>query len=273
MSSEQVERAETFRKLHHTGRILVLLNVWDAASARVFELAGAPAIATTSSGLAASNGYPDGQKIPHDRLLDAVRRMVRVVKIPLSVDLEAGYGRTIAEVKETVRAIVETGAIGMNIEDRAEPPALLAEKIRAVREVAIETGVPLVINARTDIYLRGIGEANARLDETMRRIRAYADAGADSAFVPGLTDLTVIGQIASKSPLPLNVMFSPGMPAVAELQAAGVARLSIGGAAAFAAMSLTRKIAQELLTQGTYDTILSSLTITHPEVMKMFPAD
>ncbi len=273
MNNEQVERAETFRKLHHSGRILVLLNVWDAASARVFELAGAPAIATTSSGLAASNGYPDGQKIPRDRLLGAVRQIARVVKIPLSVDLEAGYGRTVAEVRETVRAIVEAGAIGMNIEDGAEPPALLAEKIRAIREVAEETGVPLVVNARTDVYLRRIGEAGERLDETMRRIQAYADAGADSAFVPGLIDLPTIGRIASKSPLPLNVMFSPGLPAVAELQAAGVARISIGGAAAYAAMSLTRKIAQELLTRGTYDSLTSSLTISHPEVMKMFPAE
>jgi 2-methylisocitrate lyase-like PEP mutase family enzyme len=269
----QIEKAETFRKLHHSGKILVLLNVWDAASARIFELAGAPAIATTSSGLAFSNGYPDGQRISRDRLVAAVRAITRVVNIPVSVDLEAGYGATPEEVRRTVAAVAEAGAIGMNIEDGSEPPALLAGKISAIRGFASESGLPMFINARVDVYLRGIGAAENRLEETMRRIRMYADAGADGAFVPGLTDSAAIATVARESPLPLNVMFLPRLPRAAELEKLGVARLSIGGAGALACMSHARRIAQELLESGTYDALLSSLAISHGEAMKMFPAD
>jgi len=269
MNKEQIEKAETFRKLHHSGKILVLLNAWDAASARIFEVAGAPAIATTSSGLGAANGYPDGQHITRDRLVDAVRRITRVIKVPLTVDLEKGYGKTPAEVVETVREIADAGGIGMNIEDSTEPPALLVEKIKGIRAFA----KPFFINARCDVYLRRIGEETTRFDETMRRIRSYADAGADSAFVPGVIDPAIIGRIAKQSPLPLNVMLMPGLPPVAELQALGVARLSIGGAAAFAALSLTKTIAEEILTKGTYDIVRANLTLPGIEVMKMFPTE
>jgi len=269
MNQAQVEKAETFRKLHHSGKILVLLNAWDAASARVFELAGAPAVATTSSGLGAANGYPDGQFITRDRLVDAVRRITRVINVPLTVDLEKGYGNSSAEVVETVRAIADAGGIGMNIEDSTEPPAVLVEKIKGIRSFA----KPFFINARCDVFLRGIGEKETRFEETMRRIKSYADAGADSAFVPGLTDAATIGRIAKESPLPLNVMLSPGLPPVAELQELGVARLSIGGAAAFAALSFTRKIAEELLNHGTYHAFAENQPIPHVEVLKMFPKE
>jgi 2-methylisocitrate lyase-like PEP mutase family enzyme len=273
MNQAQIEKAETFRKLHYSGKILVLLNAWDAASARIFETAGAPAVATTSSGLGAANGYPDGQHITHERLVDAVRRITRVIKVPLTVDLEQGYGKNAAEVVETVRAIADAGGIGMNIEDGMEPPALLADKIKGIREFAKSVGLPFFINARCDVFLRGIGEKETRFDETMRRVKLYAEAGADSAFVPGLTDSATIDRVAKESPLPLNVMLSPGLPPVAELRALGVARLSIGGAAAFAALSVTRKIAQELLTLGTYHAFAENQPIPHVEVMKMFPRD
>ena len=269
MNKEQIEKAETLRKLHHSGKILVLLNAWDAASARIFEVAGAPAVATTSSGLGVANGYPDGQHITRDRLVDAVRRITRVVKVPLTVDLEKGYGKTAAEVVETVRGIADAGGIGMNIEDGTEPPDLLVEKIKGIRAFV----KPFFINARCDVYLRGIGEKETRFDETMRRIRSYADAGADSVFVPWVTEAATIGRIAKESPLPLNVMLSPGLPPVAELQALGVARLSIGGSAAFAALSLTKQIADEILAKGTYDTVRANLTLPGIEVMKMFPTE
>lgn len=271
MDQSQIGKAQAFHQLHHASKILVLLNAWDAASARVFELAGAPAVATTSSGLAAANGYPDGQHITRDRLFDAVRRITRVINVPLTVDLEAGYGKTAAEVCETVRVVVEAGAIGMNIEDGTEPPAVLADKIRGIRELANRIGLPFFVNARTDVYLRGLGEKPGRLDETLRRLKAYAAAGADGAFVPGVTDSPTISRLVKDSPLPLNVLLSPGLAPVPDLQGLGVARLSIGGAAAFAALSLARKIAQELLTQGTYDAFASTPPIPHLEVVKMFP--
>ena len=272
MNQSQIAKAQAFQQLHRASRILVLLNCWDAASARVFELAGAPAVATTSSGLAAANGYHDGQHITRDRFFDAVRRITRVVNVPLTVDLETGYGKTAAEVCETVRAVVDAGAIGMNIEDATEPPVVLADKIRGIRELTNRIGLPFFVNARTDVYLRRLGEEDGRLDEAIRRIKAYATAGADGAFVPGVTDSATIRRIANESPLPLNVMLAPGLAPAPELQALGVARLSIGGAAAFAAMSLARKIAQELLTTGTYDAFTLNPPIPHPEVMKMFSA-
>jgi 2-methylisocitrate lyase-like PEP mutase family enzyme len=270
MDQSQIEKAQAFHQLHHASKILVLLNAWDAASARVFELAGAPAVATTSSGLAAANGYPDGQHITRDRLVDAVRRITRVINVPLTVDLEAGYGKTAAEVCETVLAVVDAGAIGMNIEDATEPPVVLAEKIEGIRALTNRIGLPFFVNARTDVYLRRLGAEDGRLDATICRIKAYAAAGADGAFVPGVTDLATIRRIAKESPLPLNVLLAPGLAPAPELQALGVARLSIGGGAAFAALSLARKIAQELLTTGTYQTFTSNPPIPHPEVMKMF---
>ena len=206
MTKEQVEKAEAFRKLHHTGKTLVLLNCWDAASARIFELVGAPAVATTSSGLAVANGYPDGQKISPAQLVDTVRKITRVITVPLSVDSEAGYGRNVAEVVESIKAIAEAGGVGINLEDGSDAPAVLVDKIKGIREFTRASGFPLFINARTDVYLRSMGEAAGRFDETMRRIEAYAAAGADSAFVPGLVDLPTIAKITKASPLPINVM-------------------------------------------------------------------
>jgi 2-methylisocitrate lyase-like PEP mutase family enzyme len=171
-----------------------------------------------------------------------------------------------------MRAVVDAGAIGMNIEDAAEPPVILADKIRGVRELADRIGLPFFVNARTDVYLRRYGEEGGRLDEAIRRVKAYAAAGADGAFVPGVTDSATIRRMVEESPLPLNVLLAPGLAPASKLQALGVARLSIGGAAAFAAMSLARKIAQELLTTGTYDSFTLNPPIPHPEVMKMFSA-
>src|SRR5215813_2102279 len=174
MNETQIAKAEAFRKLHHGGETLVLLNCWDAGSARIFELAGARAIATTSSGLGNSVGYPDGQKIPRDQLLNAVRQITRVVKIPVSVDLERGFSSDPAQVAEFVWSVIEAGGIGMNIEDGPDDPDLLASKIKAVRKLTGERGFPFFINARADVYLRGICPEEKRFDETIRRIHLYA---------------------------------------------------------------------------------------------------
>lgn len=266
--SAQPDKALKFHELHHGKQILVLLNAWDAASARIFEVAGAPAIATTSSGLSASLGYPDGQKIPRDLMVGAVRQICRIVDIPVSVDLEAGYGSTVDEVCDAVKAVMDVGAVGINIEDAMQEPTVLAERIRAIREVAAARQVRLFINARTDVYLRGQGTPAERFADAVRRLRAYASAGADGLFVPGLGDPQIIGKLLQEITLPLNIMAGQGVPPVTELQALGVRRVSTGGGPQRAALTRARQVAREVLDEGTYGSFLGD-TIAHAELNKL----
>ncbi|PYT61535.1 MAG: isocitrate lyase/phosphoenolpyruvate mutase family protein [Acidobacteria bacterium] len=190
----QAEKAEQFRKLHHGPRMLVLANAWDVVSARILEECGHPAIATSSAAVAFSRGYPDGQRISRDEMLDVVARIARAVRAPVTADLEAGYGTTVKDMAETVKATIGAGAIGMNLEDVTGDDEsshvalpLQVEKIRAIRETAKSLGVPFVLNARTDIYLMPIGPEATRFERTVERLRAYRDAGADCLFAPGRT--------------------------------------------------------------------------------------
>jgi 2-methylisocitrate lyase-like PEP mutase family enzyme len=263
------EKARAFHALHHGPGILVLLNAWDAASARVFELAGAPAIATTSSGLAGSLGFPDGEHVSRDLMMEAVARIARTVDIPVSVDIEAGYGATVEAVRETARAVLEAGGVGVNIEDAMEEPAHLVERIAAIRDVAAARGVPLFVNARTDLYLRTPGEPAALLDEAVRRLSAYASAGADGLFVPGLGHAPTIARLAAAVDRPLNVLASEGVPPAKELERLGVRRVSVGSGPMRAVVTLTRRIAHELLREGTYSGFLGA-TLSHREVNGMF---
>jgi 2-methylisocitrate lyase-like PEP mutase family enzyme len=263
--STQEEKAEAFRGLHHRKQILVLLNAWDAASARIFEVAGAPAIATTSSGLAAARGYPDGQKIPRDMMVAALRQICRIVDIPVSADIEWGYGTTVGEVCDTVKAVIGAGAIGINIEDAMQNPTLLVERIGAIREAAAARDVPLFINARTDVYLRGQGEPAARFADAVRRLRAYEAAGADGLFAPGLGEPEVISKLLREIHLPLNILAGQGVPAAKELEGLGVKRVSMGGGLQRAALTQARRVAAEVLETGSYDGFLAD-TISHAEL-------
>lgn len=189
--SEQSRKAEAFRSLHYGGKVLLLPNVWDVASARTVEEAGFGAIATTSAGVAFSLGYPDGQKIPREEMLVAVARIARAVRVPVTADVESGYGNSAKDAERTALAVINAGAVGMNFEDApgdaGNPLAELSaqiEKILAVREAAASRGIPLVLNARTDVYLLQVGEPAGRYDETVRRLSAYRDAGADCVFAP-----------------------------------------------------------------------------------------
>src|ERR1700733_10912186 len=184
MKRNQAELARQFLELHRGPKILVLPNAWDVASARVFEDVGFPAIATSSAGVAFSLGYPDGEKIPREEMLTAVARIAHAVKVPVTADVEAGYGPTPEDAARTARAVLEAGAVGMNLEDAtgdSEQPLvelpLQLEKIRAVRETAESLQVPLVLNARTDVYLLRVGAPGTRYDEAIRRLRAFRDSG------------------------------------------------------------------------------------------------
>jgi 2-methylisocitrate lyase-like PEP mutase family enzyme len=260
--------AAAFRSLHQreAGSILVLPNAWDALSARIIEHAGARAIATTSAGASWALGHSDGQGATRDEMLAAVRRIARAVSVPVTADVESGYGRgTPEDVAETVRVVVEVGAVGINLEDapgRKGRPLLEPEeqqaRIAAARAAA--SASRLFINARVDVYLRQVGVEASRFDETVRRARAYAAAGADGIFVPGVVDPPTIGRLATAIELPLNVMAMPGAPAVAELARLGVARVSVGPAITLAAMGSIRRAATELLESGTYGALAGDIS-------------
>ena len=253
--SAQRTRAAAFRDLHQQG-VLVLANAWDAASACIAVHAGAAAVATTSAGVAWSLGFPDGDVMPRDVAVSAIARIAAAIDIPLTADIEAGYGATLDELATTIHAVIAAGAVGINIEDAGgaglrEVPEQVA-RISTVRATAEAAGVELFINARTDTYLRGIGEAAGRLGATVERARAYVDAGADGIFVPGASDADVIRQLAAEISKPLNVMAGPGSLSVAELADLGVRRVSVGSATAQAAYDVARRAASELITLGSY---------------------
>ena len=256
----QAEKAHKLQALHLGPRILVLPNVWDVASARIVEDAGFPAIATSSAGVANSLGYPDGQKISRDEMLEVVARIVRAVSVPVTADMEAGYGKTPEDLAKTAIAILEAGAAGCNIEDcPAEgsgelfPIDLQKQKIRAMMEAVKKLGAHLVINARTDIFLEEIGDAATRAERTIERLNAYRDAGAGSLFAPGVKDSETIGKLVRAVKGPLNILATVGTPSVAELEKLGVARVSCGSGPMRASMGLTSRIAKHIREKGTFE--------------------
>jgi 2-methylisocitrate lyase-like PEP mutase family enzyme len=275
--TSRADLAAAFRRLHRPqdGAILVLPNAWDALSARVIEDAGARAIATTSAGVSWALGRPDGQSVTRTDMIEAVRRIVRAVRVPVTADVESGYGSGSPEdVAETVRAILEAGAVGINLEDAPgrSGQAMLRPQEQEARIAAARSagGADLFINARVDVYLRQVGPESARLDETVRRARAYIGAGADGVFVPGVMDAPTIGRLAGAVGAPLNVMVSAGAPSVGELARLGVARVSVGPAITRAVMATIRNATRELLGAGTYDALAQGIPFA--EANALFPA-
>jgi 2-methylisocitrate lyase-like PEP mutase family enzyme len=254
-AKSQEAKTDAFRALHQ-GKILVLPNAWDVASARVVQQAGFSAIATTSAGIAFTLGYPDGQRISREEMLAVVGRIARAVKVPVTADVEAGYGDRPEDAARTARDVLAAGAIGMNLEDSTRDPlrpllelSLQVERVKAVREE------PIVLNARTDVYLLEVGASDKRYDETLRRLAAFRDAGADCVFAPGLRDAATIGRLVKDLQCPVNILAGPGFPPVPELQKLGVARVSVGSGAMRATLGLLRRIAEELRSAGTYATL------------------
>jgi 2-methylisocitrate lyase-like PEP mutase family enzyme len=218
-------------------------------------------MATTSAGIAFTLGYPDGQKISREEMLARVTRIARAVKVPVTADVEAGYGDRPEDAADTARGVIEAGAVGMNLEDGTDRPGQLVElslqleKIRAVREAALKSGVLLVLNARTDVYLEQVGAPETRYDQTVRRLLAYRDAGADCVFAPGLRDAETISRLVRDVQCPLNILAGPGFASVPELEKLGVARVSLGSAPMRATLGLMRRMAEELMSTGTYGTL------------------
>ncbi len=266
MVTTEIQWAEAirFRDLHTGGRLLVLPNAWDAASARIFEQAGFQALATTSAGVAFSLGYPDGERVSRAEMLEAVGRIARAVAIPVTADLEAGYGPTTNDAAETARGAIAAGAVGMNLEDSTADDQLVdvaaqVERIQAIKAVAEAEGIPFVLNARTDVFLLQIGDPAGRFEETVGRANAYRDTGADCLFVPGVADAETIGRLARAIRGPLNVLAVRGTPPTAELERLGVARVSLGSGPMRATLMLTMRVAQELAERGTFSYTESAL--------------
>jgi 2-methylisocitrate lyase-like PEP mutase family enzyme len=256
----QRAKAATLRSLHSGPHLLILPNAWDVASAKVIAGAGARAVATSSAGVAFALGFPDGQRISRDEMLGMVRRIAAAVDVPVSADVEGGYGPTAEDAAPTARGVLAAGAVGMNLEDTSEggellPLGLQESRLRAARAAATAAGVPLVINGRTDAFAaRGVAAAE-RLAEAVRRSNAYLSAGADCAFVPFVRDRDDIARLVREIHGPVNILAKPGSPPLADLERLGVRRVSVGSAIALAAYGLARRAATELLGAGTYQTM------------------
>jgi 2-methylisocitrate lyase-like PEP mutase family enzyme len=262
----QNERAASFLKLHDE-RPFVLPNAWDAGSASIIEAAGATAIGTTSAGVSWALGVPDGERLSRDEMMAVVRRIAGVVQIPVTADVEAGYGAgTPEDVADTVLAAIDAGAVGINLEDAPGtggasllPVEAQSQRIEAARAAATGAGASIVINARTDIFLRQVGPEGERLGEVCARADRYIKAGADCIFVPGLSDPNLIERLTGAVNGAVNLMVGPGSPSVTELGRLGVARVSVGPGLTLAALGAARRATEELLRSGTYDLMAEGL--------------
>jgi 2-methylisocitrate lyase-like PEP mutase family enzyme len=271
VSSIQKEKADLFLKFHQDKEILVLLNSWDIGSSKLVEASGYKAIATTSMGIAASLGYPDCQVIQFSEMIEAIMGIVNGVQVPVTVDIEAGYGNNLNEIIYSIRKIVATGIVGINIEDSIDlNPVLIdeiefCERISAIRALSDSLGFHLVINARTDSFYTSSGSPREKLAESIKRGNKYREAGADCIFIQPVWEKETISTLAKEIHAPINILANPGIggglpPSVRELQDLGVARLSLGSSLMKATLALIKKVADELLNKGTYNILLDSLT-------------
>ena len=277
MNLSQKQKAEILRALHNGPDILLFPNVWDVASARIIEHLGLPALATSSAAIANMLGYRDGQQISSAEMLRTVAHIARAVHIPVTADMEAGYSTSAVQMHQVALQLIESGAVGLNLEDGQDDEARVSEtqahleKIEAVKEASRQSGVPLVINARTDAYWAKTSPSSNRFAECVRRANLYREAGADCIFVPGMKKIDEIKKFLQESPGPMNVLGGPGAPTITELKAAGVRRVSLGSSPSRAALGLLREIATELKAKGTYDTV-ARYAIPADEVNALFAA-
>ena len=264
----QREKAGLFRRLHSGPEMLVLPNAWDGISARIVEAEGFAAIATSSAGVAGVLGYPDGQRIPRNEMLFMVKKIVEAVSVPVTADVEAGYDDPV----RTALDVIESGAIGMNLEDMVNheliPLAQQVETVRKILAAANTTGVPIVLNARTDIFLTKHGDESTRFNRAVERLNAFHDAGADCLFAPGVTDPETIGRLTSVLKGPLNILAGPGIPTIPELKRLGVKRLSVGSGTSRVALGALRRFVRQMRDEGTM-TPLATEAVPYPEVQKL----
>jgi len=278
VASIQKEKAELFLKYHHDKDILVLLNSWDAGSSKLIEASGYKAIATTSMGIAASLGYPDCEVITLSEMIQAISGIVNAVQVPVTVDIESGYGNNLNEIIDSVKKIIATGIVGINIEDSIDLNPILidemefCERISAIRALSDSLGFHLVINARTDSFYTSSGSPREKLSESIKRGNKYREAGADCIFVQPVWEKETISTLVKEINAPINILSNPTIGAgqslsISELQNLGVARVSLGSSLMKATLALIKKVADELSEKGTYNILLDTLTPLPNSVM------
>lgn len=264
---DQKAKADLFRALHHAPEILVLPNAWDAISARIVEAEGFPAIATSSAGVAGVLGYPDGQRIPRAEMLFLIGRIAATVSVPVTADVEAGYDDPAA----TTRDLIKAGVVGLNLEDMVGheliPLPRQLETIKTVIAAAKDAGVPIVLNARTDIFLARDGDEATRFDRAVERLNAFHAAGADCLFAPGVTDLETIARLVANLKAPLNILVTVGSLTVPDLQRLGVKRLSIGSGTSRVALAALQQFVRQIRDEGTLTPIATA--VPYAEVQRL----
>jgi 2-methylisocitrate lyase-like PEP mutase family enzyme len=272
-TTEQAAKAEAFRALHRGPPLLLMANAWDAITARLFEAEGFAAVATTSGGVSWAVGYADGEAAPWGEVVGQTARIARAVKVPVTADIEAGFGATPEALARSITDIIGAGAVGVNLEDGTPSPTPIrpieeaAARIRAAREAATAAGVPIVINARTDLYLKQIGDEAGRFDEAVSRGRAYLAAGADCFYPIGLRDPATMGRLVQALKAPININVRAGWPSVAELEALGVARVTTATQLTRVALTAAREVARAIKATGRFDAI--NPAIGHPEMQQL----
>jgi 2-methylisocitrate lyase-like PEP mutase family enzyme len=256
----QIQKAQKFLALHHDPKLLVLPNIWDPLGARLLQSLGYPAVATASAAIAFSLGYDDGQKISFAEMLEVIHRIAASVEVPLTADIERGYAKSPEAVAENIRQVLLAGAVGINLEDSTGeggglyPIDFQSARIRAVRAMAVQEGIPLVINARTDVFLRGVsGSKSEKVAETIARAKAYLEAGADCIYPITVGDIETLKVIRDATGAPINVYASASAASMRELEDAGISRLSLGPGLIKASLTVMKKIALELQNYGAYD--------------------
>lgn len=272
-TAEQAAKAEAFRALHCAPPLLLMANAWDAVTARLFEAEGFAAVATTSGGVSWAVGYPDGEAAPWDEVVAQTARIARAVTVPVTADIEAGFAATQEALAQSIADIIAAGVVGVNLEDGVHGPdpirpvAAAAGRIRAAREAANAAGVPIVINARTDLYLKQIGDEAGRFEAAVARGRAYLAAGADCFYPIGLRDPATIGRLVRALQAPVNINVRAGWPSVAELEGLGVARVTTATQLTLVALAAVREVARDIKATGRFDAIRPA--IGHPEMQQL----
>lgn len=263
-------KTQVFRALHsNPDQLLLLSNIWDVGGAKLVESLGAKAVATTSAGVAWALGYPDGNRLPVERQARLAEDIVKAVKIPVSIDVEAGYSEDPAVVGENLKAVLDAGIAGINIEDGKDLPALLAKKIEQIKRVASSMNVDVFINARTDVYLQNLVPDEAKAEETLARAAIYHAAGADGLFVPALTEPTQIAQMTGGADLPVNLLAWPGLPKAAELVKLGVRRLSAGSGISQIIWRHVAKLTETFLAEGDSELFTKDF-MAHGQIQGLF---
>jgi 2-methylisocitrate lyase-like PEP mutase family enzyme len=265
----QAQKASRLLELHHASSPLVLINAWDAGSAAMVEHCGLPAVATSSAAVANAMGYPDGQHLPWEQMLDVVGRMARAISVPVTADIEAGFSNDLKQLESSIAQVISAGAVGVNLEDALPghehfgplyPVAEQVARIQAARRAAEALGMHLVINARVDAYWQSGVQPDEAMRNTLERGQAYFQAGADCIFIPGLRNPEHIRTVIDRwqavhREAPVNILAGPGVPSIPELAKLGVRRVSYGSGPHRAAMGLLRRMADEAKTSGTYNAL------------------